>query len=81
MYHTISNRALHVVSNICTLHPTSNGIPKLLRRVDAPVCTRPGLNVHLQFLGHATFSSSRQIRASLGDGKQLAQPALVRHMA
>jgi hypothetical protein len=81
MYRIISNRAPHLVSNIRTLHPTPNGTPKLLRRVDALVCTRPRLDVHRQLLGHATFSSSRQITESLGDGKQLAQPALVRHMA
>jgi hypothetical protein len=81
MYRIISNRAPHIVSNIRALYSTSNGIPKLLRRVDAPVCTRPRLDVHRQFLAHATSSSSRQITGLLEDGKQLAQPALFRHLA
>jgi hypothetical protein len=79
MYRIISSRAPHLVSNIRTLHPTPNGTSKLLRRLDAPVSARPRLDVHRQFLGHATFFSSEQMMESLRDSKQLAQPALFRH--
>jgi hypothetical protein len=81
MYRIISSRAPHLVSNIRTLHPTPNGTSKLLRRVDAPVSARPRPDVHRQCLGHATFFSSGQMMESLRDSKQLAQPALFRHMA
>jgi hypothetical protein len=74
----ISSRAPHLVSRV---RPTSDGTSKLLRRVYAYVSTRPCPDVHRQFLSHAAFSSSRQMMKSLGDSKQLAQPALFRHMA
>jgi hypothetical protein len=81
MYRNISSRAPHLVPKIRTLHPTPNGTPKPLRRVDAPVstCLCPG--VHRLFLGHAAFLSSRQMMESLGNSKQFAQPVLFRHMA
>jgi hypothetical protein len=81
MYRNISSRVPHIVSKIRTLHPTPNGTSKLLRRVDAPVSTRPCPGVHRQFLGHAAFFSSRQMMESLGDSKQLGQPTLLRPMA
>jgi hypothetical protein len=81
MYRIISNRAPHLVSNIRTLHLTPNGTSKLLRRVDAPASTRLCSDVYRQYFGHATFFSSRQMTQSHGESKQLAQPALFRHMA
>jgi hypothetical protein len=81
MYRIISSRAPHLVSNIRTLHPFPNGTSKLLRRVDALVSARPYPHVHRQFLGRATFFSSRQMMESLRDSKQLAQPAHFRHVA
>jgi hypothetical protein len=81
MYRLISSRAPHLVSNVRTLHPTPSGTSKLLRRVDAPVSARPCSEVHRQFLGHATFFSSGQVTGLFRDSKQIAQPALFRHMA
>jgi hypothetical protein len=81
MYRFIPSRAPHLVSKTRTLHPTPNGTSNLLRRVDAPVSTRPCPGVHRQFLGHAAFFPSKQMTESLGDSKQLGQPTLLRPMA
>jgi hypothetical protein len=81
MYRVISSRIPHLVSNIRTLHPTVNGTSRLLRHVNASVSARPRPDVHRQFLGHASFFSSRQMMELPGDRKQLAQPAVLHHTA
>jgi hypothetical protein len=76
MYRIISSRAPHLVSNVRTLHPTQNGTSKLLSHIDAPASARLCPDVHRQFIGRATFFSSRDMMEPLGGSKQLPQPAL-----